>query len=81
MAPRIQVYTDIACRAIDPSSGALETSVDCSSSSAAQSRAAAIQACMLILIDIRVKLINSRSDDDSHERPQRYDHWSLESAR
>lgn len=52
MAPRIQVYTDIACRAIDPSSGALETSVDCSSSPAAQSRAAAIQASITTVMSV-----------------------------
>ncbi|KAK0204880.1 major facilitator superfamily domain-containing protein [Desarmillaria ectypa] len=55
MAPRIQVYTDIACRAIEdplPSSGALEHSIDCSSSPAAQSRAAAIQASITTVMSI-----------------------------
>ncbi|KAG7451208.1 MFS general substrate transporter [Guyanagaster necrorhizus] len=55
MAPRIQVYTDIACRAIEepfPSSGTLETFTDCSSSPAVQSRAAAIQASITTVMSI-----------------------------
>ncbi|KAK0500376.1 major facilitator superfamily domain-containing protein [Armillaria luteobubalina] len=55
MAPRIQVYTDIACRALKdpfPNSGTLESIVDCSSSPAAQSRAAAIQASITTVMSI-----------------------------
>ncbi|KAK0480010.1 major facilitator superfamily domain-containing protein [Armillaria novae-zelandiae] len=55
MAPRIQVYTDIACRTLEepfPSSGTLETVIDCSSSPAAQSRAAAIQASITTVMSV-----------------------------